>query len=273
MIISISRRFIFVHLHKCGGESIEASLAPHLTFNDFLNGAQASKTEPWLSEMMLDRLTGLSKHSPAAAIKAQLGEFYAYFHTFATVRAPHRRIHSLYSFSIGLARKSPGLRALLGEDVVDKATWPDLTGMLWGRLGLTEEQVGPALAAGQIPPEAAFLTTEIAMTYAAVLGALQSNSFAGFIRHDATRQDPAFATQWSMVSDAEGNRIVERIIRIEDIDRDWPEVAARLEVGPLLTRHNVSDYTGVPAMKPEDTRHLAEVFAMDYERLGYGLPE
>lgn len=273
MIISISRRFIFVHLHKCGGESIETTLAPHLTVNDFLNGASASVIQPWETEMMLDRLVGLNKHASAREIRQRLGGLYDAFFSFATVRRPERRIYSLYSFCIGLVRQSPGLCALLGEDLVQTAYWPVLTGTLYDRLGLTAATIGPALASGRIPPEAAFLQTEAIFTYSALLGALQSSDFATFIRHPDTRRDPAFATQWSMVSDDAGACILTRVVRLEEIDRDWPEVAARLQVGQLAVRHNASDYAGVPAMTPQDAAHLAEVFAVDYEKLGYGLPE
>src|SRR5215469_2544795 len=38
MIISHSRRFIFVHIHKAGGTSVEQALDPHLAWNDLILG-------------------------------------------------------------------------------------------------------------------------------------------------------------------------------------------------------------------------------------------
>lgn len=272
MIISLSRRFIFVHLHKCAGESIEIGIAPFLRVNDILNGAGASTTESWLTEMMLDRLIGLAKHSSAREIKERMGEFYDYFYTFAVVRRPDRRIHSLYSFFIGLVRQSPGLIALLGEEPVRTLPWPALLSLLWGRLGLTPEAAAAALESGTLPAGGEFLTTEDIFTYSGVRGALLSDSFAAFIRHPSTQSDPAFETQWAMVSDAGGNCIVRKIIRLEDLDRDWPAVAARLSLGPLPARHNASDYGGVPGMTAADSVYLAQAFAVDYEHFGYDRP-
>lgn len=53
MIISMSRRFIFIHIHKCAGDTVETACAPYLAVNDILNGAEASHEKARLTEMML----------------------------------------------------------------------------------------------------------------------------------------------------------------------------------------------------------------------------
>ncbi|MCU0906725.1 MAG: hypothetical protein MUF73_04590 [Rhodobacteraceae bacterium] len=269
MIISTSRRFIFVHLHKCGGETIELAAAPHLSVNDLIIGAAPGAQPVWLTELLIERVTGLSKHASARDIRERLGKEYGWFHVFATVRQPDRRAHSLYSFCIGLVRQSAGLRGLLGAELVQTAPWPDLLAALWSRLGLTLSGAAAAQEARCLPPEGSFLLTEDIFSYLAVSAAILSPGFADFIRHPQTARDPGFASQWSMLSDADGTAIVDDIIRLETLDDAWPALATRFRLGPLPGRHNASNYAGVPEMTAQDRRVLRALYAEDFERLGY----
>src|ERR671918_1169665 len=63
-IVCRSRKFIFVHLHKCGGTSVEQAFAPHARWNDLVIGSTF-----WgeLLQPLYKRRYGLTKHSRASA--------------------------------------------------------------------------------------------------------------------------------------------------------------------------------------------------------------
>ena len=96
MIVSHSRRFIFVHVNKAGGTSMELALAPHLAWNDLVLGT----TE--LGQAMkgpYQRVFGLSEHSSLDEIAAVCGrEIVRAYFSFALVRHPVARLVSMYNF-------------------------------------------------------------------------------------------------------------------------------------------------------------------------------
>jgi len=93
-IISNSRQFIFVHLHKCGGTSVKRAVDPHLQWNDLmLGGTRDGNT---LEAVYRPRF-GLEKHSSAKTIRDIVGDatWDAYW-TFALVRHPVSLLESYY---------------------------------------------------------------------------------------------------------------------------------------------------------------------------------
>lgn len=105
MILSYSKKFIFIHLEKCGGTSIEEFITPFLPWDDVILGGQ---TYGWQminlyrkqygDEYMMN--TGLYKHSIATDIKRYLGEEdWNKYYKFATVRDPQKIMKSLYFFT------------------------------------------------------------------------------------------------------------------------------------------------------------------------------
>jgi hypothetical protein len=100
-IICRSRKFIFVHLHKCGGTSVEQAFAPHARWNDLIIGSTF-----WgeLLQPLYKLRYGLTKHSRAQTIRQAVGqEFWSDCWTTALVRHPMRIYESFYSWISGMA--------------------------------------------------------------------------------------------------------------------------------------------------------------------------
>lgn len=86
MIVSHSRRFVFVHLMKTGGTALTMALKPLLAESDIV--------------VMGDPYPGLRKHSPVAEIEGVLGkELTDDYFWFSLIRDPLDHICSLYNFT------------------------------------------------------------------------------------------------------------------------------------------------------------------------------
>lgn len=96
-IISKSKNFIFIHIRKCGGTSIEQSYQKYARWNDLVIG---SSKEGEILQPIYERLHGLHKHNTASEIKNIIGEehFNKYWR-FALVRHPQKLIESFYKWS------------------------------------------------------------------------------------------------------------------------------------------------------------------------------
>lgn len=105
MILSKSKNFIFIHLEKTGGTSIEEFLTPFLSWDDILFGGVTYGQDIiniyrkyFGDAYMLDK--GLWKHSNAEDIKKYLGlKEWKNYYKFATVRNPEKLMKSLYFFT------------------------------------------------------------------------------------------------------------------------------------------------------------------------------
>ena len=67
MIISPNRQFVFIHLHKCAGTSIEMALAGALGINDIVVGStpDGERLQGFFGDVL-----GLRKHASAAQVMA-----------------------------------------------------------------------------------------------------------------------------------------------------------------------------------------------------------
>ena len=116
MIVSNSRKFIFVHINKTAGTSITEALYPHLAWNDLVLGS--TPTGRALDQPFHERF-GLYKHSTAREIRAVVGErVWSEYRSFAVVRDPVDRARSLYGYlkmlQAGRSEIRRRLRSLLG---------------------------------------------------------------------------------------------------------------------------------------------------------------
>jgi hypothetical protein len=116
MIISNSRKFIFVHIHKTAGTSITEALSPSLAWNDIVLGSTPIGLA--LNQPFHERF-GLYKHSTAREIRAVVGDrVWSEYRSFAVVRDPVDRALSLYGYlkmlQSGRSEIRKRLRSLFG---------------------------------------------------------------------------------------------------------------------------------------------------------------
>lgn len=114
MIISHSRKFVFIHLQKCGGTSIEYALEPYLSWDDLVLGGteygesfQALLYQRYGIDNVQQNM--LWKHSNADDIYNFLGKKrWNEYKKIAVVRDPVDMMKSLYYFSQNVIRYHTG---------------------------------------------------------------------------------------------------------------------------------------------------------------------
>ena len=234
MIISLNRRYVFVHIHKCAGTSIEVALAKSLRHNDIVLGSTKSGEK---YQEFFKRSIGLNKHSTALEARGFLGEtLYAKFFKFAFVRHPIDRLHSLYSYALKLAHDAE----------------------------LSDEERQHFNAHGKWPDRPPF-------RYKAVAAALESSSFSDFALHPLTWADAGAQPQWQSVCNANGHLIVDYVGKVESIEQDFAQVCERLEVTvPLEVRNSSTEKKSAQELSPLALTTVRERFARDFELFGYG---
>lgn len=235
MIVSHSRRFVFIHIHKTGGTSMEAALDPHLAWNDLVLGSTPlgqAMDEPYR------RRFGLSKHSSLAEIARVCGRATLEDkHVFALVREPASRLCSLYNF---VARM----------------------------IGRWSAQHGPDLATIRAQGEA-LATDHPILRWPASRAFIETDGFGNFLRHPRLHQDLAFRSQLSRIAGVEG--IAVDAIPIERAAERLPALAGRLGFEVALPHLNRTEQALIRAadLTPDDRAFIRERFAEDYDAFGY----
>lgn len=233
MIISHSRKFIFVHIHKTAGESISTALLPFLGRGDLVLGATARGE---LANAWYDWRHGLQKHSAARRIRGYLGEGpWEEYRSFSFVRDPADRARSLYFYFERMlaARRQRSLRnALLwlpGTDFRDPLKWPGMQAYL------------------------------------------ETSSFSEFIRHP--KFSPAIfgaRRQSDILSDGAGRLLVDRVGKFESLGEDFAGIAGWLGLaGASLGHRNASKNREAAPFDPADRALLAEMYRDDHALFGY----
>ena len=103
MIISKSKNFIYIHIEKTGGTSIEEALLPYLDWNDIIYGGTTFGNDlqnlygKHFGYEYLEK-NGLWKHSDAKTISKFLSQDYENMYKFTTVRDPIDIMISFYYY-------------------------------------------------------------------------------------------------------------------------------------------------------------------------------
>lgn len=94
-VISDRHKHVFVHLHKCGGTSIEGVYS---AAKDPLNVVLGGDADGESLNLIWGRRYGIHKHSTALELKAFLGRDWNSYWTYSTVRNPKSVYESFYKW-------------------------------------------------------------------------------------------------------------------------------------------------------------------------------
>jgi len=238
MIISYKRKFIFVHLHKTGGDSIATALAPYLGREDFI---LRSDLKDWVQRIRTgprhEELHSLRKHSTAQDIQrivppAVWGESFK----FAFVRHPIGRTVSLYKYA---ARKEEERRRVLPRNI-------------W-YLTPPGRRTDP-------------------LAWRSVRAYVETTSFSEFIRHPYLADDLTMRPQCESLCGPDGQLLVDFVGKFEHLQNDFSAIQKRVGIPrKSLGWHNASNPKAASGLQvdEEDRAHLAERFKADFARFDY----
>jgi hypothetical protein len=237
VIISHSRRFTFVHIHKTGGTSLERALDPHLAWYDLILGGSPfgeQLQQPYAARFKLH------KHSSVAEIERICGpEYVDSYYLFAVVRHPVARACSLYNFVASTLNK-----------------WASNQG-----IGLNEVALHITEKASRKKP---------GLKWASSRAFMETQNFSDFIRHEKTSGAPGFRTQVSSLR-APSGELKGKFLRIEDHDGWTDSLAEKLGVEIHLPHANASTVrlADEQTVNDNDRRYIEALFREDYEAFGY----
>jgi hypothetical protein len=251
LVILNSRKLIFVHIHKAGGTSIEASLEPLMKWNDIILGGT-----PWgeyASKVYLKKFN-LEKHSPAWWIRETVGaELWSRYFTWATVRDPYARIASLYSYL-----------AAIVVPLFRQAGYPEHERQEVQRAWL-ESSEHARREPWCYPGVRAFLLTRSL-----------ARPFSEFLRHPDLEREPGFTPQFVQIADrARREIIVTKAVKLESLNAFWPEFCALSGIGaaPLVTANETDKRFKKPVSEllssRDDRDFVNRIYADDFRLLGY----
>lgn len=241
MIICHSNRYIFVHIHKTGGSSIEVALEPTLQWQDILLGSTPFGEQ---ANRHYSQRFGITKHSSISDIyRLQASERLRKYKVLAVVRDPLDRAVSLYNFISGVI----GNLSSVAERSLDE---------------LREHHQSLSCQYRQLswPSSIAFLESR--------------GDFAAFVRNPHLQAARGFQSQHSQLSI--DNELVRHLTVLRTEELNHTTTAALLSAlcgsSVRIPYINKSRYAIIKAESvcPETRTFLESRFRIDYASFGYG---
>ncbi len=234
-IISASHKFVFVHIHKNGGTSVETILEPYMMWNDLVLGSTelGALLNPFYSSRY-----GLTKHSKLARIEEVCKDYVDWknFHCFALVRHPLTRVCSLYNWVAQVVRDC-------------------------------QKQSGFEMADIKLNCET--LATKFPqLTWKPVQSFLSSSCFSDFIRSEQLWYAPAMHTQISFLQATHQQAVPFKLEELEKLNDHLSELLGTRIIIPHM--NTTREQLIVPAnVTPSDRSIIETNFANDYNSFGY----
>jgi hypothetical protein len=226
MIISHSRKFIFIHLHKTAGESVSEALRPYLSGRDLFLGPGLRGE---LNNAYYNSRYRLQKHSGTRKVQRFVGEaIWDDYLTFSFVRDPVDRARSLYFYY---------------ERMLQRRQERSLRNALLWLPGMRDPYQWPGMQAY-----------------------METGSFSEFIRHPKfSPSHGGTRRQADLLCDTDGRLMVDLVGRYETLQQDFASIAARLGLeGASLGWRNASRNRAGGDVSETDQAHLAEIYRDDY---------
>ena len=246
MIISPSRNFIFIHLEKCGGTSVETALEPYLDWGDILLGStdhgerqQALYFEKYGVDNVKQNM--FWKHSIAPDICGHLGkESWDRFNKISVVRNPVDLMVSLYRFS------QTAITFHIGK--VNKQDWKKMIGT-------------------HVFPQVFPYTEKYVEAY--VRSEIENNGFNGFVLHLLKKNYTFVYPQIERIRGYEDQKDMGLVIELTQLNDRWREVLnlAGIEDDVPLEFLNQSHGERNIDMSEKVYRLIKSHFALDYQEL------
>ena len=195
-IISYRRRFLFVHIMKCGGTSVHEIWQRNAAFGDLVVGGTP---EAEILQDILGPMCGVTKHLEAIKMREGLGIDYELFDSYAMIREPIKILESWFKF--GRTRFSEFVADSMNSNMSDPRSVENATEFFLDCLGKSSE-------AHRFP------SWWFDAHGDTLIRAIKSRSFNEFA-------ESVFDERWSrylrdFVCDKEGVVIVKNVIRLED---------------------------------------------------------
>jgi hypothetical protein len=146
--------------------------------------------------------------------------------------------------------------------------WRDERARFWSLQGVDPETACAAFDAQDSATERKFLR-EAVYRWGPTRAALTTDSFFDFLRSPHLAGVRAFETQSAMLTDEAGAFIVDNVLKLETLDRDWAALRDRIRIVGDLPRINASDSGLAPEITEEARGLIEQRHAEDFLNFGY----
>lgn len=244
MIVSASREFIFIHLEKCGGTSVETALEPYLEWSDIMLGS-TDFGEAY--QQLLHNRFGVEnvrknmlwKHSNAHDIYAFVGpEIWNSFTKISIVREPTDLIKSLYFFS------QTAVQYHIGR--INRQTWKEM------------------LRTNSFPDQWPY-TEHFVHAYAK--SEIDGSGIDGFVK-DILSGDYEFVRPQYERIQVNGAKDLDVVVDLCYLNNEWKNIldACKIEDAVPLSHLNSSERDPIE-LSPKSLKIIKKHFAIDYQQL------
>jgi len=228
VVISNSRKFVFVHTPKTGGTSMTYALQEVIGWNDIVCGG--TRYGRRLKDVWGEKW-GIGKHAPATEIRSLIGrDRWEQYFTFALVRHPIERARSMYQWT---------------KRIVERQGW-----RRWARFILSRYQQD----LWKWPTVAAYLDTD------------GFSGYIRHPRFEEARISNS--QHWYLSGNADEEIIVDQVYSIENLDSEIDKIAEKIDADLKKEKRNVSSYDNSRKICSIDKDYLEKMYKKDFDLVG-----